>query len=91
MRTMAKFLQETAGKGGWSRWVPPVMSGYKMACCDCGLVHDMQFKAVRVTKREKDGSWRYRDLNRKEFRVIFRAKINSRSTAAMRRKKENRK
>lgn len=25
-------------------WVQPVMSGYKVACCDCGLVHGVDFR-----------------------------------------------
>lgn len=25
-------------------WVQPVRRGYKMACCDCGLVHQMDFR-----------------------------------------------
>ncbi len=25
-------------------WVKPLMKGYKLACCDCGLVHGMDFK-----------------------------------------------
>jgi hypothetical protein len=25
-------------------WVQPTESGYKMACCDCGLVHSMDFR-----------------------------------------------
>lgn len=25
-------------------WVQPVEEGYKMACCDCGLVHQMDFR-----------------------------------------------
>ena len=24
-------------------WVKPEMTGYKMACCDCGLVHRLNF------------------------------------------------
>lgn len=27
----------------WTDWIHP-LPGYKMACCDCGLVHDMQFR-----------------------------------------------
>lgn len=41
---------------GWSGWVYPIMGGYKFTCCDCGLVHEMDF---RVTH----------DYNRVEFRV----------------------
>ena len=27
-----------------NEWVQPVRRGYKMACCDCGLVHEMDFR-----------------------------------------------
>ena len=29
-------------------WIEPVRSGYKLVCCDCGLVHRIDF---RVWKR----------------------------------------
>lgn len=32
-----------AGEGGWSDWVHPI-PGYRMQCCDCGLIHDMEFQ-----------------------------------------------
>ena len=31
---------------GFSEWVQPRMSGYFMACCDCSLVHEMQFRVA---------------------------------------------
>lgn len=70
---------------GWSRWVPPLMDGYRMACCDCGLVHDMQFQAVRVDERDPDGTWYGEDLDVDEYRVLFRARRNPRSTGQVRR------
>ena len=45
------------------QWIQPVMRGYRMACCDCSLVHRMNFKIVRV-KRGKD------DERRVEFQVF---------------------
>lgn len=27
-----------------NEWVQPVKVGYRLACCDCGLVHDMDFR-----------------------------------------------
>ncbi len=36
-----KFRQEVD-----SRWVQPVMKGYYMACCDCNLVHRLDFRVV---------------------------------------------
>lgn len=29
---------------GWTDWIQPVSEGYKMSCCDCGLVHNMDFR-----------------------------------------------
>lgn len=85
---MSAFIQEVEGNNGWCRWVPVKMRGYKMACCDCGLVHDMQFKAVRVTKTNKDESWEYKDLPIGQYRVMLRAKRNPRSTGQLRRNKK---
>jgi hypothetical protein len=48
---MTKFTQEYAVDNGWSDWIYPVMKGYKMACCDCGLVHDLEFRIVENGKR----------------------------------------
>lgn len=31
---------------GWTVWVQPVMTGYRMGCCDCGLVHTLDFRIV---------------------------------------------
>lgn len=33
--------------GGWSRWVQPVMTGYLLACCDCSLVHRLNFRLYK--------------------------------------------
>lgn len=30
-----------------NEWVQPVRKGYKMACCDCGLVHDLDFRVYK--------------------------------------------
>lgn len=43
---MTRYHQEVEGDDGWTRWVHPVMEGYRMGCCDCGLVHDMDFRVV---------------------------------------------
>ena len=54
-----------------NEWVFPKHDGYKMACCDCGLVHNMQFRVVK----QKNG----------RLDVKFRVSRNNRSTAMMRR------
>lgn len=68
--------------------VHPVMRGYKMSCCDCGLVHVIDFTAVQVTRRNRDGSWHYRELDPKKFRVVFSADRHNRATAQIRRWKK---
>lgn len=53
-------------------WIRPVKRGYKMACCDCGLVHRVDFEHVKWGNGRK---------------IIFRAYRDERATAAKRRKK----
>ena len=43
--------EPSAGKDGWTDWQRPVMRGYRLGCCDCGLVHDIDFRVVRIVKR----------------------------------------
>ncbi len=56
-----------APKGG--EWVRPVMRGYKMMCCDCKLVHTINFKIVRWGRGHK---------------VVFQVFRNDRATNRMR-------
>jgi hypothetical protein len=67
-----KRLRQEHGTGprGFSRWIQPVMHKYILACCDCGLVHEMQFRVVGVRK----------------MRVQFRARRAARYTAQERRR-----
>jgi len=51
-------------------WVKPIMKGYKMMCCDCGLVHKLDFKVIRWGRGHK---------------VLFRAYRDNRATALARR------
>ena len=53
-----------------NEWVAPRRKGYKSACCDCGLVHEMDFRLVGP---------------RSSRQIQFRARRNERSTALMRR------
>jgi hypothetical protein len=42
-----KFRKEKpVGPRGFSRWVQPAVPKYMLACCDCSLVHEMQFRVV---------------------------------------------
>lgn len=66
---MTKYVQVSAVNGRWSGWIQPIRKGYKMACCDCDLVHDMD---LRIVKRGRGHS------------IQFRVARNNRATAAMR-------
>lgn len=39
---MASYQKPEAGE-----WVQPIRRGYKLACCDCGLVHNLDFRVLR--------------------------------------------
>ena len=45
-----KHVRHTVDEEGWTEWVRPFghglkeQKGYKMSCCDCGLVHEMEFE-----------------------------------------------
>lgn len=82
-----RYQTERTEGNGWSRWVPPKMRGYKMACCDCSLVHELEFRVVRVLKNFRDGSRLVRPVSARKYRVEFRARRAERATAAMRGKK----
>lgn len=38
---MSRYRQVFEGE-----WVTPVHRGYRMACCNCGLVHRLNFRVV---------------------------------------------
>ena len=53
-------------------WIQPIRSGYKFMCCDCGLVHRMDFRLVSWSSGRK---------------IQFRAFRDNRATAAVRRER----
>lgn len=55
---------------GWSEWIHP-LPGYLMQCCDCGLIHEMEFEIVPHGKKRKalnPGEGKRRGV------IIFRAR-----------------
>lgn len=87
---MSKYPTIIEGKkDGFSDWIKPKMKGYRMACCDCGLVHDLDFKVVKQTKiikKYKDGNHliEYENVRSKKYQIALRAKRNKRSTGQIR-------
>ena len=62
---MPSYKKERAGE-----WIAPVKRGYRMMCCDCGLVHKVDFDHVKCGRGRK---------------VIFRVWRDYRATAGARR------
>lgn len=52
-------------------WVRPKRRGYKMMCCDCGLIHRLDFRLVREGRRGQ--------------RIEFRVERDNRATGQARR------
>jgi hypothetical protein len=61
-----KYIAEKPGE-----WIYPKKKGYKMMCCDCGLVHKIDFKHIPWGTGRK---------------IIFRCRRDNKATAAARRK-----
>lgn len=68
---MPRYEQIDAINGKWSDWIQPIRRGYKLCCCDCGLVHDVDFRLVSSANGGKH--------------ILFRMARNARSTALVRR------
>lgn len=37
-----------------NKWEQPIMNGYLMKCCDCGLVHEVDFRIAYGKKEENN-------------------------------------
>ena len=79
---MPRYKQEYAQQDGWSRWISPRMNDYKLACCDCGLVHEVKFKPMQVTSRRGNGVWSGRPIA--GVKVLMKVRRLNRATATMR-------
>ena len=85
---MARYKKHEAGDDGWSDWDTPIMDGYKLACCDCGLVHRVDFRAIRIVRQSHNGTFVFHELNKRRFRVKFRVSRDNRATGQIRRHKK---
>ena len=53
-------------------WVQPIRKGYRMACCDCGLVHTMDFRVhngaiqFRASRNERSTAAMRRERRKRE-------------------------
>ena len=56
-------------EGDWSEWVNPDSEQYFMKCCDCGLVHEMQFKVVKYSEGDE-----CEFIDDADLQAVFRAR-----------------
>jgi hypothetical protein len=73
------------------QWVTvfPPMTGYQMICCDCGLVHTLNFTAVEIIKENKEtNEAEVIELSRDRYQVIMKIRRNKKLTLKVR-KMEN--
>lgn len=63
------FERMVEREDGWTDWVHP-LPGYRMQCCDCGLVHDMEFAIVQPNGEDT----RLNDGEGPEGVIILRAR-----------------
>lgn len=70
-----KFLKVTAKtKYGWSDWQFPTMTSYLMKCCDCGLVHEMDFQTLVKYQKLRGRNFKVKPLDKDIFVVALRAR-----------------
>jgi len=62
-----------------NEWQMPIMKKYKMACCDCGLVHNMDFKVIDNETQKPI----------KNARVLMRGTRNNKLTKQLRKEVTN--
>lgn len=80
-----------AHKGEWSGWIEPRRKNYRLACCDCGLVHDFDLKIAKVLKRTKHDHMQFTLVRPRGLTIVFRARRNDRSAAQKRRNPKHKK
>ncbi len=45
---------QPALEDGWSNWICPKPTGYLMQCCDCELIHEVDFRVVRYESENSE-------------------------------------
>jgi hypothetical protein len=61
-------LSNSVDDQGWTKWATPVHDGYRLACCTCGLVHNVNF---RVRKGQVEMQFQ---INRRATAAMRRGK-----------------
>lgn len=82
-----KFKREKTKNGIWTDWVRPRMTNYQMSCCDCGLVHTINFSVLKVIKTYKNGTNLGERLPKDKYVVEMKLRRNEKYTKQQRKKK----
>lgn len=61
-----------------------MMTNYHLECCDCGLVHTMNFVAVEVERSNSKGGGVFVHLDKKKYKVMFKVRRNEKYTKQQR-------
>jgi hypothetical protein len=77
---VSRYVKPRPRSAGWTDRLPLEPNGLvRIACCDCGLVHDLYIEVFRKHRpRPRKLPWR-------QIVGTFRAKRDNRATAALRR------
>ncbi len=85
-KRMSKFRKATAGDGEFCDWETNTMKGNKMGCCDCGLVHEVEFRIIKDIKNNGDGTMEAEIIGDDEdLKIQMRMRRDNRSTGQIRR------
>jgi hypothetical protein len=68
---------------GYGEWIRPRMRDFREQCCDCGLIHRLDFRIVDEGRSARAPKGRPRPSSR--LRVEVRTRRDDRATAAARR------
>lgn len=82
---MPRYKMVVETDDGWSDLILPMMKGYRMACCDCGLIHELNFEVFKIIGQSANGAFISQPMSDDEAQVGFKARRNNRSTAQKRR------
>lgn len=66
-------------------WINPKLDGYKLACCDCGLVHKVDFRIIRPSVLGARTIDEWDEVDDPNLMVLFRVFRDNRATGQMRR------
>ena len=72
-----EFIKHEEGGDGWSDWVCPDPDDYLIKCCDCGLVHEAQFRVVKYAPAPSEECEIVNDPN---LQAVFRMRRSQRWT-----------